>query len=139
MTPKKEAHLAMIQDVVARLAQNSFLLKGWSVLLVSALLVSGAASSEQMILLVALLPVLAFWGLDGRLLRLERSFRVLYDHVRDLDEKLVDYSMDFAVVRQQESPPTWLSSTFSRTLAVFHGIILLTVLAVYLVVAEAIG
>ena len=139
MTAKKEAHLAMIQGVVARLGQDSVLLKGWSVLLVSALLVSGAASSREMILLVALLPVLAFWGIDGRLLRLERSFRALYDHVRDLDEKLVDYSMDVTVVRQQESPATWLSSTFSRTLVVFHGVVLLTVLAVYLVVAEVIG
>lgn len=139
MTAKKEAHLAMIQGVVARLGQNSLLLKGWSVLLVSALLVSGAASSEEMILLVALLPVLMLWGLDGYFWRLERSFRALYDHVRDLDEKLVDYSMDVAVVREQESAATWLSSTFSRTLVVFHGVVLLTVLAVYLVVAEVIG
>ena len=139
MTTKKEAHLAMIQGVVARLGQNSLLLKGWSVLLVSALLVSGAASSEEMILLVALLPVLVFWGLDGYFRRLERSFRALYDHVRDLDEKLVDYSMNVAVVREQESAATWLSSTFSRTLVLFHGVVLLTALAVYLVVAGVMG
>lgn len=139
MTARKEAHLAMIQGVVSRLGQNSILLKGWSVLLVSALLVSGAASSEKMILLVALLPVLVFWGLDGHFLRLDRSFRALYDHVSELDERLVDYSMDVAVVRQQESAATWLSSTFSRSLAVFHGVVLLTVIAVYLVVAEVIS
>jgi len=32
MADKREAHLAMIQGVINRLAQNSFLLKGWSVL-----------------------------------------------------------------------------------------------------------
>ena len=63
MTAKREAHLAMIQGVVTRLGQNSFLLKGWSVLLVSALLALGAASSEELVLLVAFLPVLAFWDL----------------------------------------------------------------------------
>lgn len=139
MTAKKEAHLAMIQGVVARLGQNSVLLKGWSVLLVSVLLVLGAAGSEQMILLVALLPVLAFWGLDGHIFWKERSFRALYDHVREMDERLVDYSMDITVVRQRESPPTWGSATFSLALVVFHGVVLLTVVAVYLVVAEVIG
>ena len=82
MTARKEAHLAMIQGVVTRLGQNSFLLKGWSVLLVSALLALGAASSEKVILVVAFLPVLAFWGLDGYFLWQERLFRALYDHVR---------------------------------------------------------
>lgn len=38
MAGKMQAHLAMIQGVVNRLAQSSFLLKGWSVVLVSALL-----------------------------------------------------------------------------------------------------
>ena len=38
---KKLAHLEMIQGVVNRLANCSFLLKGWSVLLVSALFARG--------------------------------------------------------------------------------------------------
>ena len=55
----------MIQAVITRLSQNSFLLKGWSVLLVSVLLAFAAGSSEKLILLVAFLPMLAFCGLDG--------------------------------------------------------------------------
>ena len=46
MAGEMEAHLSMIQGVVNRLAQSSFLLKGWSVVLVSALLAFAAASSE---------------------------------------------------------------------------------------------
>ena len=47
MAAKREAHLAMIQGAINRLAQNSFLLKGWSVLLVSALLVVAASSAVE--------------------------------------------------------------------------------------------
>ena len=136
MTAKREAHLAMIQGVVTRLGQNSFLLKGWSVLLVSALLALGAASSEELVVLVAFLPVLAFWGLDGYFLWQERLFRALYDYVREQDDESVNYSMDVGVIRRRESSPIWPTATFSRTLIVFHGVVLFTVLLVYLVVLE---
>ncbi len=79
MADKREAHLAMIQGVINRHAQNSFLLKGWSVLLVFALLAVAASSSEGWILPVAFLPAAAFWGLDGYFLRQERLFRYLYN------------------------------------------------------------
>jgi len=71
----KEADLGMIQEIVARLGHSSFLLKGWSVLVVSALLALVILGSEQAIVVVTLLPVLAFWGLDGYFLWQERLFR----------------------------------------------------------------
>ena len=134
MTGKKEAHLAMIQGVVSRLGQNSFLLKGWSVLLVSALLALGTASSEELVLMVAFLPVLVFWGLDGYFLWQERLFRRLYDHVREQDEANVDYSMDVGVIRKTVLSPTWPRATFSRTLITFHLVVLVAVLVIYMIV-----
>ena len=135
MTGKKQAHLSMIQGIVTRLGQNSFLLKGWSVLLVSALLALGAASSEELVLIVAFLPVLTFWGLDGYFLWQERLFRSLYDHVRKRDEETIDYSMDVSVIRKQPSRPTWPRAIFSRTLITFHVVVLVTVLVIYMIVA----
>lgn len=134
MTGRKEAHLSMIQGIVTRLGQNSFLLKGWSVLLVSALLALGAASSEELVLVVAFIPVLAFWGLDGYFLWQERLFRRLYDHVRGQGEEDIDYSMDVGVVRTQASSPTWPRATFSRTLIAFHAVLLVTVFIIFLIV-----
>lgn len=135
MASKKEAHLSMIQGIVGRLGQNSFLLKGWSVLLVSALLALGAASAEELVLIVAFLPVLAFWGLDGYFLWQERLFRRLYDDVRERDEEHIDYSMDVSLIRKQPSSPTWLRSTLSRTLITFHIVLLVTVFVIYAIVA----
>ena len=42
----KRAHLEMIQGVVNRMANNSFLLKGWSVALVSAMFALGAHQAD---------------------------------------------------------------------------------------------
>lgn len=135
MSGDKQAHLAMIQGIVSRLGQNSFLLKGWSVLLVSALLALGVSGSENAVLLVAFLPVVAFWGLDGYFLWQERLFRALYDQVRNEDESSIDYSMDVGrPALDRDASMTWFSSTVSRTLVWFHGVILLTVVVTYTVV-----
>ncbi|MCY4103420.1 MAG: hypothetical protein OXG55_09195 [bacterium] len=127
MADKREAHLAMIQGVINRLAQNSFLLKGWSVLLISALLAVAASSSEDWILSVAFLPAVAFWGLDGYYLRQERLFRRLYDHARQADDADIDYDMDTGPFQAEVK---WRSVVVSRTLSAFHGTLVAAVVIV---------
>ena len=102
-------------------------------MLVSALLAFAVTSSEELILLLAFLPALSFWGLDGYFLCQERRFRALYDHVRSQDEALSDYSLDTGSVPDLTSYHTWLSAPFSRTLVLFHGAVVVTVIAVLLV------
>ena len=52
----------IIQDIINRMAFNSFLIKGWTVTLVSvALLLKG--NTYQV--LIAFIPLLAFWYLDA--------------------------------------------------------------------------
>ena len=133
MAGKMQAHLTMIQGVINRLAQSSFLLKGWSVVLVSALLAVAATSSEDLILYITLLPSLAFWGLDGYFLWQERRFRALFDHVRSQDEAVLDYSLDTKSLSNLTLYHKWWNAVFSRTLCLFHGAIFITVLAVLFV------
>ena len=75
-------HLELIQGVISRMAQNSFMMKGWAVTLVSAILVVAHEVAGWEYLLVALLPALVFWGFDAFYLRRERLFIALYDVVR---------------------------------------------------------
>ena len=113
-------HLEFIQGVINRLASDSFRMKGWSVVLVAALFVLLAREGRIEFVVVALVPVLAFWGLDGYFLQQERLYRALYDHVRTLENDSIDFSMN--VKPFSKSPGcAWLSATFSRTLLVFHG------------------
>jgi hypothetical protein len=77
----KLEHLKMIQDVIARMAGNSFLLKGWTVTLVAALFAFAAKDAERSLVIIAWIPLLVFAGLDAYYLLQERLFRRLYDQV----------------------------------------------------------
>ena len=123
---KKLKHLEFIQGAINRLAYNSFQMKGWSVVLVAAILVLLAREGVLDAAPIALGPVLVFWGLDGYFLWQERLFRALYDHVRVLEEAEIDFSMDVSALKKDRSR-TWLSATFSRTLFVFYGALALAV------------
>lgn len=62
---KKVKHLEFLQGIVNRLATDSFRMKGWSVVLVSALFVLLVREEQMELALVGLIPILVFWGLDG--------------------------------------------------------------------------
>jgi len=122
-------HLEFIQGVVNRLSTNSFLLKGWSVVLVSALFALSAADSRPAFVFLAYIPVVFFWGLDGFFLWQEQLYRALYDHVRHLDDEDVDFSMSTKQFSGADGPK-WLGATFSKTLVPFHGVLLLAIIVV---------
>jgi len=128
----KRAHLEMIQGVVNRLAQDSFLLKGWSVVLVSALFALAANSSSQYIVYLAYFPAIAFWILDGYFLWQERLFRALYDKVRVLNEDDVDFSMDTSKLRVENK--TWCDAMLSNTLLIFHGTVIGSIVVVMVII-----
>lgn len=117
----KVEHLKMIQGVINRMAQNSFLLKGWNVVIVSALFAFAAKGSQLSFAYIAFLPAVIFWGLDGYFLQQERLFRRLYDHVRALCEEEVDFSMNTEKVK--DNVASWLDVTLSKTLLLFHSAI----------------
>ena len=127
----KLAHLEMIQGIVNRLSHNSFLLKGWSVVLVSAMFALAAKDVELLFVYLAYFPAISFWCLDGYFLRQERLFRKLYDRIRELPEDEIDFSMDVSKVSGEVK--TWLEVTLSKTLLAFHGVILTTIIIVMLI------
>ena len=94
MTPDEVRHLEMIQAVIDRLANNSFLVKGWALTLASATYAFSVQTSEGSIAVVGMFGVVAFWTLDAYYLRSERLFRALYDSVRFNRSHTHPYSMD---------------------------------------------
>jgi len=128
MTDKKQFHLEIIQKTINRFAQNSFLIKGWTVVLVSSLFALAAGNSNMLFLYLAIFPAIAFWILDGYFLWQERLYCALYDHVRSLDENDIDYSMKTTIVKEKVA--IWSDVILSKTLCIFHGSILVTILLV---------
>ena len=81
MNDKKLKHLEFIQNVITRMNTNSFVIKGWSVTLVSALFALAADKANLTFVLIAYLPVIVFWALDGFFLSQEKQYRELYNEV----------------------------------------------------------
>lgn len=72
----------MVQDVINRMAKNSFALKGWAVTLVSGIFALSAKDTDKMYFLIAYVPILVFWGLDSYYLLQEKLYRALYNKAR---------------------------------------------------------
>lgn len=75
------------------MASNSFLLKGWSITLIVGIFALSSKDSNKQFFIVAYIPLIVFWFLDTFYLQLERKYRNLYDKVRMLNEKNIDFSM----------------------------------------------
>jgi len=125
-------HLEFIQSVIARLANDSFLMKGWGLTVSGAFFGFSAHDLDWRIGAVGLLPVLAFWYLDGYFLSRERMYRRLYDAVRRGEPNVEPFSMDYRAFHDHGSwwdcegtKTTWWCSVRSRTLWSFYSSILL--------------
>ena len=119
-------HIEMVQQVISRLAGNSFSLRGWSVVMVSAIFALSAKEADAAYLAVALLPSLAFCFLDAYYLWQERLFRALYKAcIEGVDIPL--FSMNTSLAGSDE---TYLGALNSPTVLGFHMPVMLTVVAV---------
>ena len=130
---KKIKHLEMIQSVIERMSNNSFLIKGWSITLASAIFVVAIQAQDKASALWTLFPAVIFWFLDGYYLWHERLLRSLYEYVRKLDEKKIDFSMDTSKVVNEEfrgRRNSLLNAILSRTLLPFHGGMILAIIVV---------
>jgi hypothetical protein len=115
---RKSAHLEMIQSVVRRMTWGSRLVKLWSLLIASALMVLAADARYARFGWLALFMAIAFWVLDAHYLRQRRLFVATRQRVERLDEAAVDFSMDTAPVDDESS--SWGSVLLSKAAWVFH-------------------
>lgn len=117
-------HLEFIQGVIARLANNSFLLKGWSVTLVAAILALTVRNPSVYTVLLALFPALIFWGLDAFYLAQERHFRDIHKDAREGTIPVL--SMD--PYSYESGVKGWFSSVTSRSVFPFHTVVVVVIL-----------
>lgn len=120
-------HLELVQSVIARLAQNCFHIKGWSVSVATAIIAFAAKESSPGLAILALFPALSFWCLDAYYLRQERLYRKLYDAIADPGTYVQPFSMSTSEYRN--SVQSWSRTLFARTVLPLHGVIVLLILA----------
>lgn len=126
------AHLEMIQGVIARLAREAALVKGWALTVSAAFFGFAATGLDWRLALVGMLPVAAFWGLNAYYLRAERMYRSLFDRVR----RTHDFKT-FEMNARNEAADSWLKTALSPTIAPFYGAI--SAVGVALIVAGALN
>ena len=124
---KKLKHLEFIQNAINRMANNSFIIKGWCITLAAALI---ALLEEENInknyIPFSFIPLLFFWFLDAFFLKTERQYRRLYADVSKKGKKEIDFSMDITPYKE-----CYVEALFSRTLLPFYlplmGIVLVII------------
>ncbi|MCH7534880.1 MAG: hypothetical protein IH948_03905 [Bacteroidetes bacterium] len=123
-------HIELIQNIITRMARNSFTIKSWAITTVSAILVFAFKSNDSdWYQLVALIPTFTFWGLDGYYLRREILFRKLYDSVRtaQVDNEYIErFSMNTKPYESDVS--SWWRTCWTLTIVLLYGPFTLVVL-----------
>lgn len=144
---KKLKHLEFIQNVITRMNNNSFMIKGWTVTLVAALFALSDKTHENHLYLIAFIPVPLFWILDGFFLATERRYTELFKKVSITKDDDIDFVMnpyhDVELYKLKEKEKwysknsiinkwrlnkskaiKWFFATFSITLILFYGVML---------------
>ena len=86
MQAEKIKHLEFIQNVITRMNTNSFQIKGWCIVIVSAFIAIYASTKDTYFFIAAVFPTIIFWFLDAYYLNQERKFRGLYNDVAGVTE-----------------------------------------------------
>jgi len=109
----------IIQDIIKRMAFNSFMIKGWAItLVVVTLLLKG---TEKYQVWIAFIPLVVFWLLDAYFLRHERMYRKLYKWVINNRLKTEEYLFDMNARRFENEVQSIPRIMFSITLGWFYG------------------
>jgi len=125
---EKPIVLGFIQDIITRLSQNSFLVKGWSASIVA---VVGALFEKNAYTLnmsyVICISIFIFWFLNAMYLYHERSFRKLYTEKATATIFNDNYFLlNVNDVKGCFCKKLWsfIKSFFSLTVLPFHGSLL---------------
>lgn len=112
----------MIQNVIDRMASNSFLLKRWSIILVSAAIALSRWGDLGWIMLLMAIPIGLLWMMDSFYLCMERRYRKYYDKVRIKKGNEIDFSMKCHYLKGE-----FISAMISKTEVAFYAILIATI------------
>lgn len=118
--------IEIIQDIIKRMAFNSFMIKGWAItLVVVSLLLKG---TDKYQIWIAFIPLLVFWFLDAYFLWQERMYRKLYKWIINNRLKTEEYLFDMNAYRFKNEVQSIPRIMFSITLGWFYGSIAILVI-----------
>lgn len=121
-------YLEIIQEVIKRMAGNSFLLKGWAITISLAgfgLFVS--SDGESVFLLLVAFAISIFWLLDAYYLKRERLFIKLYEKVASSSDGKELKSLSLDTSNYKDGLPSLIRTMLSfPTVVIYSAIIVMT-------------
>ena len=112
MKETKSKHIDLVQSIITRMAQNSFVIKGWMITIVVGLFLFLQNDNLQNNFLIYLFTIIGFWLLDSYYLWQERLYRKLYGSVISNLEESSDLKLS---VEEFKNSTKYLSALFSIT------------------------
>lgn len=130
MYEDKKEHLKMIENIITRMANNSFQLKSWTVSLITAILIFVDLKKQVCFIWIVFIPIIVFWVLDAYYLQLERKYRKLYNSVqKDYVNKTNKVSL-FDMSTQKFNVDKIIKIMFSKSICPIYFFIIITTLVV---------
>lgn len=130
----KIEYLKSIQRIIDRLSNASFLLKGWTITLATALITLAAKDSNLVFFVIAYFPTIIFWLLDSHYLKMERQYRVLFNENASLNKDLESFSIEKPEEKREDKTLYW-QCFFSKTEILIYIPILVSTILVMIVTA----
>lgn len=126
-------HLEMLQAIIARMAQSSFLIKGWSTTLCAGILAFGTKPSDFSFALLNVCPIVVFWALDAYYLSLERQYRVRYEKAASI----ISTKLSLCPIEPDDRPAaaniktSWPYALVANAVWPLYGVLIVLSLAVF--------
>lgn len=134
MYEQKIKHLEFIQNAITKMGNNSFLIKGWLITIVSALYALSAKDANFNYVIISYISIPIFWLLNGFFLSQERRYRALYDVVRVKSENQIDFNMDTKVYNTGKN--TIQSTLFSISIFPLYFMMLIITLYIMFIIKK---
>lgn len=129
MQTNKIKHLEMIENIIERMAKNSFQLKAWAMTLVTVVGALGAKESDKRFMLIAFVPIIGFWLLDAFYVQQERRYKALYRSVCEKKEEDIDFNMNtrnITITNDESERICFFSCLKSASVSLFYGVLTAT-------------
>lgn len=120
----------LIQDIIKRMASNSFNVKTWAITLIVATLLFKGNDKH---IFIAFIPLFAFWYLDAYYLRQERLFREIHKWITIYRTTNEDKLFDFNPTKFTDKVQSTKRIMWSISILPFYGSIFL-MLVTYLTI-----
>jgi len=133
-SPSVQSYVAILQNVVTRMATNSTACKTWCITLVSAVIVIIADKGKPTYVWISIIPIILFGLLDAYYLLLEKAFREKYNEfIKKVHDSTATIDDMFIVAPSSGVKVTsveWLKAAGSIAVWPFYSLLLIMLVVV---------